>query len=117
MRHLIVSLTLCVLALGLLAACVGPNGVPEQAPHPVPVSGSSPEKSALMRKPPECAVCNADMRRRLASCGSESSSCMASCSGTDAMKTAICQSGCQSRYASCAQYASMPNDCPAYCAL
>jgi hypothetical protein len=42
---------------------------------------------------------------------------MAACSGGDAMKTAICQSGCQSQYAQCAQYASMPNDCPAYCAL
>jgi hypothetical protein len=108
MKHVIVALMLC-----FLTACVGPRGV-GQAPHPQPTSEG---KSALMRKPPECALCNADMRRRLANCGSASSSCMSTCSGTDAMKTAICQSNCQSQYASCAQYASMPNDCPAYCAL
>jgi hypothetical protein len=122
MKHLIVTLMLSVLA----AACVGPNGVPapqarnrgpqstNQAPPPEPTTRG---QSALMRKPPECASCNADVRRRLSNCGSVSSSCMAGCSGTDAMKTAICQSGCQSLYAQCAQVASMPNDCPAYCAL
>ena len=109
MKRLIIALTV----LCLLAACVGPKGV-GQAPHPQPTSDG---KSALMRKPPECAVCNAEMRRRLSSCGSTSGSCMATCSGTDAMKTALCQAGCQSQYASCAQYASMPSDCPAYCAL
>jgi hypothetical protein len=41
---------------------------------------------------------------------------MSGCSG-DAMKIAICQSNCQGIYASCAAYASVPNDCPAYCAL
>lgn len=117
MKHLIVALTLC-----LLAACVGPNGVPQphrstattRAPQPEPTSSG---KSALMRMPPECAACNADMRRRLSNCGSASGSCMATCSGTDAMKTALCQSNCQQQYAACAQYASIPNDCPAYCAL
>jgi hypothetical protein len=122
MKHLIVALMLSLLA----TSCVGPNGVPahearkrapqssSQAPAPEPTTEG---RAALMRKPPECATCNADMRRRLSSCGSVSSSCMASCSGTDAMKTAMCQSGCQSQYAQCAQVASMPNDCPAYCAL
>ncbi len=117
MKHVFTALMLC-----FLAACVGPNGVPQtsqpaattRAPVPEPTSSG---KSSLMRKPPECATCNAQMRQRLATCGSASGSCMASCSGTDAMKTAICQSNCQSQYASCAQYASMPNDCPAYCAL
>jgi hypothetical protein len=120
MKHMIVALMLCLLAASL-NACVGPNGASqapkqarEQAPQPVPTSAG---KSALTRLPPECATCNADMRRRLGDCGSRSSSCMSSCSGGDAMKTAICQSGCQSQYASCAQFASMPNDCPAYCAL
>ena len=111
MKHLMVALMLC-----WLGACVGPNGVPDRAPHPVPAAASS-EKAALMRKPPECAACNAQMRTRLATCGSQSGSCMATCSGSDAMKTALCQSNCQQQYAACAQYASMPNDCPAYCAL
>jgi hypothetical protein len=112
MKHLIVALMLC-----LITACVGPEGV-TRAPHPQPTTDATAAgKSVLMRMPPECATCNADMRRRLSNCGSTSGSCMATCSGGDAMKAALCQSSCQSQYASCAQAASMPNDCPAYCAL
>jgi hypothetical protein len=115
MKRLIVALMLC-----LVAACVGPNGVSpstrsvHQAPPPEPTTAG---RSYIARKPLECASCNADMRRRLGNCSSISSSCMANCSGTDPLKNALCQSNCQSQYASCAQYASMPNDCPAYCAL
>jgi hypothetical protein len=106
---------LTILMLGLLGACAGPEQhSTARAPHPQPSSTRLPE--AMRSTPPECMTCAADVRRRLANCGSASSSCMSGCSG-DAMKIAICQSNCQGIYASCAAYASVPNDCPAYCAL
>lgn len=109
MKHVLAVSMLCV-----LTACAGPH-IKEQAPRPQPSSTSVSE--AMRSKPPECMSCASDMRRRLADCGSHSGSCMATCSGGDAMKTALCQSNCANIYASCAQAASIPNDCPAYCAL
>jgi hypothetical protein len=110
MKYILTILMLCV-----LGACVGPQQQPTgRAPAPQPSATRLPE--AMRSKAPECTACAADIRRRLANCGSASSSCMASCSG-DAMKIAICQSNCQGIYASCAAFASVPNDCPAYCAL
>jgi hypothetical protein len=109
-KRLIVALTV----LSFLASCVGPRGPSQgQAPHPQPVSAKN---TRLMRVPPECDLCNADMRRRLGDCGSSNSSCMARCTG-DAMQIAMCQSNCVNQYSSCAAYASVPNGCPAYCAL
>ena len=111
MKHVLGVAVLC-----LLAACAGPNLQPAaRAPHPQ--QSATTMSGAMRSKPPECMVCAADMRRRLADCGSHSGSCMSTCSGGDAMRTAICQSNCQGIYASCAQSASIPNDCPAYCAL
>jgi hypothetical protein len=115
MKHFLVISVLC-----LVAACAGPQLQPAarataRAPHPQPSSTTLPE--AMRSTPPECRVCAAEVRRRLASCGSASGSCMSRCSGSDAMRTALCQSDCQGIYASCAQAASVPNDCPAYCAL
>ena len=111
MKHVLTILVLC-----LLGACVGPQGPQSggRAANPEPSSTRLPE--AMRSKAPECRACAADMQRRLGNCSSASSSCMASCSG-DAMKVAICQSNCQGIYASCAAYASVPNGCPASCAL
>ena len=108
MKHIFAVSTLCV-----LSGCAGPHLT--QAPQPQRSSTSLP--AAMRSKPPECMICDADMRRRLASCGSSSGSCMSTCSGGDPVRTALCQSNCQGMYASCAQSASIPNDCPAYCAL
>lgn len=109
MKRFLVIFMLCV-----LTACAGPH-IKEQAPRPQPSSTGMSE--AMRSKAPECMSCAADMRRRLGNCGSQNSSCMSSCPTGDAMRTAMCQSNCTNMYSSCAQAASQPNDCPAYCAL
>src|SRR5690348_754733 len=106
MKRFLVILTLC-----FLAACAGPQIKQQQAPQPQPSSTGMSE--AMRSKAPECMSCASDMRRRLGDCGSQSRSCMATCSGGDAMKTALCQNNCVNIYAGCAQAASQPNDCPA----